>query len=151
MHYARTVLSFSLRATKEPRVALSATSGATVTATWVDIELSAVSDEGNKLISLLGLDANCTAGINFAAADDLIKINVTEISLQVDVTNSSVGNIPADLVKFLDPIINELLKGVIIPIVNKKFPGIPIPTVAGVDISDFRLKSRQEGRSCAGH
>ena len=89
---------------------------------------------------MAAFDANCTAGINFAAAEDSIKINVTEISLQVDVTNSSVGNIPADLVKFLDPIINELLKGVIIPIVNKKFPGIPIPTVAGVDISGFSIK-----------
>merc|ERR1711871_442918 len=75
------------------------------------------------------------------SAGESIQVDFSAVSVNIKVGKSSVGRLPSEIVAIINPLVDTVLKDLIVPQMNKKFPGIPIPSTIGEKIKNVVIQS----------
>lgn len=86
-------------------------------------------------------NANGSTVLNFSRSEDrqgYVKITATVVELYIDIQSTCEGGtVSSALKEEINRLIDALCTDQVIPFINNKFPGIPIPAVAGFTLSNM--------------
>ena len=135
-------LLFTLKATTKPTATITS-EGAVVTVNNANLIMVA-NDTINGNHPLLTLGINATCGLNFSSvpksAGEFLTAQISILKLHTLIESSQAGLFP----KLAIPILNVLVQGLLedaASAFNNKFPGIPIPSIPFINVSNVLIST----------
>ena len=132
-------LLFTVKATAKPTAAITS-AGAVVTVKNANLIMVANDTTGNYPLLTLGINATC--GLNFSSvpksAGEFLTANISILQLHSSIESSQAGIFPQLAVPALNILVQALLNDAVSTF-DKNFPGIPIPTIPDIAISNVLI------------
>ena len=132
-------LHFTVKATTKPTAAITS-AGAVVTVKNANLIMVANDTAGNHPLLTLGINATC--GLNFSSvpksAGEFLTAKISILQLRSSVESSQAGIFPQLAVPALNILVQALLNDAVSTF-DKNFPGIPIPTIPDIAISNVLI------------
>ena len=132
-------LHFTVKATTKPTAAITS-AGAVVTVKNANLIMVANDTTGNHPLLTLGINATC--GLNFSSvpksAGEFLTAKISILQLRSSVESSQAGIFPQLAVPALNILVQALLNDAVSTF-DKNFPGIPIPTIPDIAISNVLI------------
>jgi hypothetical protein len=144
-------IKFAAAATSPPSISITENKGGEVSANAA-VSITATNNATKNEIPLFVLRVDGIGGVTFtntpSKSDDFIKITLAVGNLNVHVNSSSVGPVPSVAVAVLAPMVEAFLK-LAVGAFNAVFPGFPLPTLSGFEVSNLLIATANQQISVA--